>query len=195
LIYQAIFLWLEEGESRPRAEKPPSTTLTPGGLCAFHAAPTLVPSKGLGLQPGYAGLTYTVWAKPTHARSSTSTWTPSTRRSRRYSRADGSFELISIDCPSQCSTSAFLKSRPRLSLIQFSAVSLGNWPCHFPILGSQAEHSVGVSRSRADQNLQRVVSSTQPQLLHWKNDIVVLSPLYNAQSSYSGASIAAEVSW
>src|ERR1700730_3042893 len=60
LIYQAIFLWLEEGESRPRAEKPPSTTLTPGGLCAFHAAPTLVPSKGLGLQPGYAGLTYTV---------------------------------------------------------------------------------------------------------------------------------------
>jgi hypothetical protein len=54
---------------------------------------------------------------------------------------------------------------------------------------------VGISCSRADQNLQRLVSSTQPQLLHAKNDIVVLSPLNKARSGHSGASIAAEISW
>jgi hypothetical protein len=71
---------------------------------------------------------------------------------RRYAQAVGSFVMISIDCPSQCSTSVFLKSRPRLSLIQFSADSRGNWSCRLAILGSQAEQSVGVSRSQVGAN-------------------------------------------
>jgi len=65
--------------------------------------------------------------------------------------AYGSYGMVSIDWPSQCSTSLLLKRKPRSSVIQFSADSRGNWPCHLPILQSQPEHTVGVSRIRATQ--------------------------------------------
>lgn len=82
-----------------------------------------------------------------HGRGSPSQGAVQEISSRRCSRRGGRVVPISIDCPNHCSISAFLKSSPRLSLIQFSAVSRGNWSCHFAIFGSQAEHSRGVSRN------------------------------------------------
>jgi hypothetical protein len=71
--------------------------------------------------------------------------------SRPSQRSWSGLAKISIGCPSQRSIARLSNKKPLRSLIQPPADSFGNSPCHFPMVGSQAEQTAEVCRRRADQ--------------------------------------------
>ena len=64
--------------------------------------------------------------------------------SRPSQRSWSGLAKISIGCPSQRSIARLSNKKPLRSLIQPPADSFGNSPCHFPMVGSQAEQTAEV---------------------------------------------------